>query len=125
MITLRNVLLINAISSGATGFLLVVFPGFMANLFAIGAVMPFVEVGIFLLVFAAVVLFESRRKALHAARIYGIVAADTLWVIASALLLAIQPVAFSFLGNFLVAGVGLWVAAMAYLQYKGVKQMVA
>ncbi|MBL0743123.1 hypothetical protein [Chryseolinea lacunae] len=125
MITLRNVLLINAISSGATGFLLVVFPGFIANLFAVDAVMPFAEVGIFLLVFAAFVLYESRRKTVNVSRIYGIVAADTLWVIASALLLGIRPVAFSVLGNLFVAGVALWVAAMAYLQFRGVKQIEA
>jgi regulator of sigma E protease len=46
MLTLRNVLLINAVSSGATGLLLVLFSDFFAGLFGILAVIS-LNLGVF------------------------------------------------------------------------------
>lgn len=125
MLTLRNVLLINAVSSGATGLLLVLFSDFFAGLFGIESVSPFLETGIFLLAFAGFVFYEGRRSQINASRIRLIIVLDSLWVVASILLLALQPVAISWIGNLFIAAVALWVAAMAGLQFRGMKQITA
>jgi hypothetical protein len=125
MLTLRNVLLINAVSSGATGLLLVLFSDFFAALFGVESVSPFLETGTFLLAFAGFVFYEGRRSAILVSRIRLVIALDTLWVVASILLLAVQPVTISLMGNAFIAAVALWVAAMAVLQFKGVKQITA
>jgi len=123
MLTLRNVLLINAVSSGATGLLLVLFSDFFAGLFGVGSVSPFLETGIFLLAFAGFVFYGGRRSNINTSRIRLIIALDTLWVVASILLLVLQPVAITLIGNLFIAVVALWVAAMAALQFRGVKQI--
>jgi len=125
MFTLRNVLRINALSSGATGLLLVLFSGFFAGLFGLDSVSPFTETGIFLLAFAGFVFYESRRDALQAGRVRFIIGLDTAWVVGSVLLLAAQPVAFTLIGNLFIAAVAVWVAGMAVLQFKGLKQLMA
>ncbi|AYB30040.1 hypothetical protein [Chryseolinea soli] len=125
MFTLRNVLLINAVSSGATGLLLVLFSDFFAGLFGIESVSPFLETGIFLLAFAGFVFFEGRRNPMNTSRIRLIIVLDTLWVVASILLLLLQPVAITLIGNAFIAAVALWVAAMAILQFRGLKQVTA
>jgi len=125
MLTLRNVLLINAVSSGATGLLLVLFSDFFAGLFGIGSVSPFLETGIFLLAFAGFVFYEGRRSHANTGRIRLIVALDTLWVVGSILLLVLQPVAITGIGSLFIAAVALWVAAMAVLQFRGLKQQTA
>ncbi|QNF35473.1 hypothetical protein HUW51_23205 [Adhaeribacter swui] len=59
--SLKSVLLINALSSGATALLLLLFPGYIAELFGAPKTLPFVAVGIFLLLFAGFVLVQSRK----------------------------------------------------------------
>ena len=125
MLTLRNVLLINAVSSGATGLLLVLFSDFFASLFGIESVSPFLETGIFLLAFAGFVFYEGRRSNTNTGRIRLIIALDTLWVVGSILLLMLQPAAITLIGNVFIAAVALWVAAMAVLQFRGLKQITA
>jgi len=125
MLTLRNVLLVNAVSSGATGLLLVLFSGFFAGLFGIESVSPFLETGIFLLAFAGFVFYEGRSSHTNASRIRLIITLDTLWVVVSILLLVLQPVAITLIGNVFIAAVALWVAAMAFLQFRGLKQITA
>ncbi len=125
MLTLRNVLLINAVSSGATGLLLVLFSDFFAGLFGIESVSPFLETGIFLLAFAGFVFYEGRRSSINISRIRLIIALDTIWVVASVALLGLQPVAITVIGNLLIAAVALWVAGMAILQFRGLKQITA
>jgi hypothetical protein len=41
MTTLKNVLIINALSSGATGLILAIFPSYIAGLFGTAQTMPF------------------------------------------------------------------------------------
>lgn len=125
MLTLRNVLLINAVSSGATGLLLVLFSDFFAGLFGIESVSPFLETGIFLLAFAGFVFYEGRKSNINAGRIRLIIALDALWVVASILLLVLQPVTITLIGNLFIAAVAVWVAGMAVLQFRGLRQVTA
>lgn len=123
MKTLKNVMLINAISSGATGLGLAIFPKAVAGLFDTTAAMPFVEVGIFLVVFAALVFSVSRGNPLNARAVRLVIVLDTLWVVGSAAIVLFQPFPISVIGYVFIGAVALWVAAMAYLQSDGLKQM--
>lgn len=123
MKTLKNVMLINAISSGATGLGLAVFPKAIAGLFETTATMPFIEVGIFLIVFAALVFSVSRGNPVNARAVRLIIVLDTLWVIGSAAIVLFQPFPISVIGYAAIGAVAVWVAAMAYFQSAGLKQM--
>jgi hypothetical protein len=125
MISLKNVLLINGVSSGATGLLLLVFGNFTASLFSVNSPVAFWAVGIFLLVFAAVVVSEGRTTNTRPNRVRMIIMLDMLWVIGSMAIVVLQLLSLSALGYFLIAAVGAWVGLMAFLQFKGLKRVVA
>lgn len=125
MISLKNVLLINAVSSGATGIGLVVLAETVAGLFGTTAVGAVMGVGIFLVVFAAGVLNEALQRTTRITHVYIIIALDILWVIGSIAIVLPQLFNLSAVGYSAITAVALWVAAMAYLQMKGVKQMAA
>ena len=123
MTTLRNVLMINAISSGATGLILIVLPGFVAGLFETSSTRPFVGVGIFLVAFAILVFRASLQNPLRLPLVWLIIGLDSLWVIASLTVISFQLFEISTLGYVFIAAVAGWVALMAYLQFNGAKQL--
>lgn len=122
MKTLKNILLINALSSGVTGIGLAVVPNIFAELFDATVAAPFVGTGLFLIAFAALVFSESRKKEVNANRIRLIILLDALWVIASLSIIVSSAFAISSLGYFMIGAVALWVALMAYLQFTGLKK---
>jgi hypothetical protein len=123
MTTLRNVLLINAVSSGITGLVLAIAPGMVADLFATSNTTTFVAVGIFLFAFAVLVFVLSIQDPLREKNVNIIIALDTLWVLASFAIILLQVLDISTLGYFIIAAVAAWVALMAYLQFKGKRQL--
>jgi len=120
---LKNVMLINAISSGATGLGLAVFPEIVAGLFETTATMPFIEVGIFLIAFAALVFSVSRGNPVNVRAVRLVIVLDTLWVVGSAAIVLFQLFPISILGYVFIGAVAIWVAAMAYLQSAGLRQI--
>jgi len=123
MKTLKNVMLINAITSGATGLGLAIFPAFVAGLFETTATMPFIEVGIFLVAFATLVFSVSRGNPVNAKAVRLVIVLDTLWVVGSAAIVLFRPFPISLIGYVLIGAVAAWVAAMAYLQSAGLRQI--
>lgn len=122
---LKNVLLVNALSSGATGILLVLFPGLVAGLCGAAQSWPFVAAGIFLVVFSLLVFAQSRKQVMQKGWIKLIIALDIIWVVESLIIVVPQLFGLSFLGYFLIGAVAGWVALMAFLQTKGLKQYLA
>lgn len=120
--TLRNVLRVNALSSGATGLLLVLFPQVFSNLFDVSDTTPFTSVGVFLIVFSIVVAIVSFKQSPDRAAVMGITLADSAWVVAS-IGLVLAPVTMSLYGTLIVLAVAGWVFLMAALQYRGVKKI--
>lgn len=119
MISLRNILKINAISSGATGLGLVAFSGFFASLFEVDQSTPFMAVGIFLLVFAGFVMLTALQKTVNPPWVKIIIWLDTSWVMGSIIAVLWLMDTISLMGSLLMIGVAIWVAAMALLQNKG------
>ena len=122
LFNLRNVLFLNGISSGATGALLAVFAGTFASWFGVTTPIPFIEVGLFLVAFAALVIVAALRQPLATGLVRLIILLDVAWVLVSILVVVLQPFPFSLVGNLLIMGVAAWVAAMAGLQRRGLRQ---
>ena len=122
---LKNVLLINALTSGATGLLLVLFPGLTANLFGAGLHWPFVAAGLFLIVFASLVWIQSRQATPQKGWVKLIIVLDIVWVVESLVIVVPQLFGLTFLGYLLITGVAGWVALMAWLQTRGLRQLSA
>ena len=123
MKTLKNILLINALSSGATGLGLIVFASFLAPLFGVSVLEPFWIMGLFLVLFAGIVFYQSGRNPISPKGVTFIITLDILWVITSFVIVIFQLYDLSILGYILIGAVALWVAGMAFFQAKGLKQL--
>ena len=121
MFSLRNILKINAISSGATGLGLVAFSGLFASLFEVRESFPFTAVGIFLVAFASFVLLAALQKSIHPGLVKIIIWLDMSWVIVSIMAILWLYSTITLLGHVLIIAVAMWVAVMAILQNKSLK----
>lgn len=115
---LKNILLLNGISSGLTGLLLALMPAFFADIFQVNMVSPFVYVGLFLLPFALFVLTTALKDPIAGKWVQIIISLDVAWVILSAVAVVLLLSSISILGVLLIIGVAAWVGLMAYLQRK-------
>ena len=120
---LKNVLLVNALTSGATGLLLILFKTSVAQLFGSATQWPFIAAGIFLVVFAIMVFAQSRKQQVSKGWVKLIIALDIMWVVESAIILLPQLFGLTSVGYALIGAVALWVALMAFLQIKGLRQL--
>jgi hypothetical protein len=118
---LKNVLLINAISSGITGILLVLIPDIFANIFKTDKIAPFVEVGIFLILLSSFVLLTAFKKPIKRSWIILIIGFDIAWVVISIITIFLLTSYISAAGSAIIFAVAAWVGLMAYLQIKTTK----
>ncbi|RPD40584.1 hypothetical protein [Chitinophaga barathri] len=125
MIPLTTTMQINAISSGATGAGLIALAKPIAGIFGVTQTVPFIFVGAFLVLFATLVFAVSKGKPVNPGAVKFVILLDTLWVAGSALAIVMLFPVISGLGSLLIAGVALWVAAMAWLQKKGLAMINA
>lgn len=119
MLPLRTTLLVNAISSGATGLLLALFPSLAAGIFGVSQTVYFVEAGIFLVLFAAYVLFVATRNPVKLRSVMIVTTLDLLWVLGSIVVVFLLAGIVTTIGIVLIIAVAAWVALMALLQFKG------
>lgn len=115
MKNLKSVLMLNAITSAITGLLLVLFSGFITELFELNASSAITAVGVFLLVYATYVIYAANWNLGHTSIV---IALDVLWVIASAIVVITLGFQISSIGIAMIVGVALWVGLMALLQKK-------
>jgi hypothetical protein len=125
MKTLKNVLLINALSSGATGILLIAIADTAAAIFEAPYPGVFRGVGLFLLAFALLVFLVFRSTTVTKKGVLLVTVLDILWVIVSVLFVIFDGNVISVIGNILIIAVALWVAAMAFFQSRGIKELAA
>lgn len=123
MKSLRNALLINGISSGATGLILVAAPSFVANIVDATTTAPILAVGFFLIAFAGLVLYSAKPDNMTRKLVNVITFLDITWVVVSLFIAATRAFALSGVGYLLIVAVALWVALMAVLQLIGVKRI--
>jgi len=115
---LRRALLLDAAASGAMGLLFLIAAGSLSGLF--GLPLPLVRsVGVFLIPFAAGLLWIATRSYAPAALIRTIVVGNVLWVVASVFLLVSGVVNPTLLGEAFVLAQAAAVLLFAYLEYSG------
>lgn len=109
----------NSISSGATGILLTLFPGLVASLFGVSESVYFFEAGVFLVLFAAFVMYVATRNPIRLKLVMMVTTLDLIWVLGSIVAAFMLAGIVTTIGIVLIIAVAAWVAMMALLQFKG------
>lgn len=120
---LRRTLQINALISGLTGAGMALASGAVAQLLGLAGSLPIALLGIDLVLFGAWVGYEALQPALRLRRAWVVLALDIVWVVASALVLALDPFGLSTIGKWAVAAVADVVALFALGEYVGLRRM--
>lgn len=127
--SLRLTLTLDAITSGASGLLLLVAGGPIAallspasELFGIGLPMLCRSVGLFLLAFAGLALVAARSAPARTGLVWEVFALNVAWVIGSILLVELAWDGLTLLGRLAIVAVALVVAVFALLQGVGLKR---
>lgn len=118
MNTLKKYLTVNYLFSLTSGLVMLVFSGYLDQLFGIANVYVFPVIGINLLGFAAFAFFVANWKLSHKGLVYSISALDGLWVLGSLLILVLDPFELTMVGNTLIGAVAVWIGFLGYMQYR-------
>lgn len=118
---LRRAIQGDAIITGAMALLLVSAAGLLGPLLNL-PVSFLREVGVFLIVYAALVGFLGTRAMMPRLAVWAVIAANAIWTIDSIALLFTDWVQPNLLGQAFVAAQALSVGVIAELQYIGVKR---
>jgi hypothetical protein len=117
-LTLRKVLLLDGLTSGAMGLGLALGAGLLME--PLGLPLGLLRgAGLTLLPFAGFVLYVARRSRLHRGAALSVAAMNALWVFDSVLILLTGSVQPSALGVAFIVVQALTVAVFALLQLKG------
>ena len=122
--TLRLLLALDAAVSGATGIAMIAAADVLEPLFNVPAVVMR-SAGAMLLPFAAMVFFFSRPAQLTPSRAWAVVALNVAWVVASVLALVTGWIQPTTLGLVFVLFQAVVVAALAELQFTGLRRSAA
>ncbi len=121
---LRNVLLLDAAASGATGLLLIAGAGLLDGLLGLPVALMR-EAGLILIPYVAFVAWAGTRERVPRGAVWAIIVANALWAVGSAGLLVSGLVAPTLLGYAFVLAQGVVVALLGELQYAGLKRQDA
>jgi hypothetical protein len=121
---LRRILLLDAASCAAMGLLLVTCNGLLSDVLSL-PVGLLREAGVVLLPFALMLGLMSMRAHLPRALVWAVIVGNAIWAIDSIVLLFTGWVQPNLLGYLFVAGQAAFVAAMAQLEYIGLRKSVA
>ena len=121
---LRRVLLLDSVSSGAMGVLLLTCSGMLTGLLNLPAELLH-EAGLVLVPFAVAVGFLSTRSRLSRVAVWAVIAINAVWAIDSVVLLFTGWVEPNLLGYAFVIGQAGFVALMAELQFLGMRKSPA
>jgi hypothetical protein len=118
---LRNVLLVDAAASGATGILLIAGASLLDGLLGLPVTLMR-EAGLILVPYVAFVAWVGTRETIARGAVWAIIAANALWATASVGLLVSGLVAPTILGYVFVIAQAAVVALLGELQYAGLKR---
>jgi hypothetical protein len=118
---LRNVLLLDAAASGATGLLLIAGAGLLEGLLGLPVVLMR-EAGLILVPYVAFVAWTGTRTEIARGAVWAVIAANVLWAVASVCLLVSGLVAPTALGCAFVIAQAAVVAILGELQYAGLRR---
>ena len=118
---LRNVLLLDAAASGATGLLLIAGAGLLDGLLGLPVALMR-EAGLILVPYVAFVAWVGTRQTIARSAVWTIIVANAVWTVASIGLLVSGWVAPTALGYAFVIAQAAVVALLGELQYAGLKR---
>jgi hypothetical protein len=121
---LRRVLLLDAVSSGAMGVLLLTCSGLLAGLLNLPAGL-LNEAGLVLVPFALAIGFLGTRSRLSRVAVWAVIGINAIWAIDSVVLLFTGWVQPNLLGYAFVVGQAAFVAVMAELEIIGMRKSAA
>jgi len=121
---LRNVLVLDAAASGATGLLLLAGAGVLEDLVGLPVAL-LREAGLILIPYVAFVAWVGTREPIARSAVWAIIAANALWALASVGLLVSGLVAPTALGYVFVIAQAAVVALLGELQYAALKRPAA
>jgi len=122
---LRRALQTNAVFSAISGAGILLASGSVARLLGVELSWPIALLGADLLLFAAWVGYEAMQGVLRVRRARAVLALDIAWVVASALLIALDPFGLSATGKWAVAAVADVVAIFALIEFLGLRRLRA
>ncbi|WP_299674903.1 hypothetical protein [uncultured Tenacibaculum sp.] len=116
---LQKSLLINAIFSGVSGFILILFYNSTAKVFQLNNNNVFWIIGLILLYFMTTIFYEIKKQRKIA--VLWIIIQDFLWVIASCIILITNLFQISNTGNIIISVIALIVLFMGLNQFFALK----
>lgn len=120
MNTLQKALQTNALFSSISGIILIILNKQIADLFGTANNTVFWIVGLVLLYFAATIWFEKSKQRRLA--VLWIIIQDFLWVLASVILIVLNPFEVTPTGNSIIGGVALIVLFMGVNQFRALNK---
>ncbi|MDO6472034.1 hypothetical protein [Maribacter sp. 1_MG-2023] len=117
---LQNALKANAIFSSISGILLIIFNSKIAALFGTGNTTIFWVVGLVLLYFTITIWYEIKKQRRLA--VLWIIIQDILWVVASLMIIVLNPFVITSTGNLIIGIIAVIVLFMAINQTKALNQ---
>jgi hypothetical protein len=123
-ISLRRILIADALASAACGALMAFGAGWLAEPFGLPAAL-LRQAGLLLLPFAALVAYAGLRRTPPRPLVWLIVVANALWVLDSAALLLSGRLAPTLLGEAFVIAQALAVALLAELEFFALRRTAA
>jgi hypothetical protein len=121
---LRRVLLADALSSAAMGFLFVMFAEQIGPLFSL-PIELLTEAGWILCPFAGFVAYVSSRHSPSRTAVWAIIALNAVWIINSVLLLFSSSIQPNVLGQAFIVAQAAFVLVITELEYVGLKRAAA
>ena len=121
---LRRILVLDAVSCAGMGLLLVTFSGGLSGVLSLPAEL-LQQASAVLLPFASLLAFLSTRARLPRAAVWAVIVANAIWAVDSIVLLFTGWVQPSLLGYLFVVAQAAFVAAIAELEYMGLRKSAA
>lgn len=118
---LKKYLRINSIFSAISGLTMLLFSSNLNDLFAIENVYIFPIIGANLLIFSAFVWYVSSNQLANKMLVTTISILDLIWVLGSFTIVFLGLFDLSINGNILISIVAIWIAFLAYKQFKNNK----
>jgi hypothetical protein len=118
MTELKKYLTINSLFSAVSGLIMLLFSTQLNDLFAIANAYIFPIIGANLLVFAVFVWYVSKKQLTNKKLVTTISILDLIWVFSSFTIVLLGLFDLSRNGNILIIIVAIWIAFLAYKQFK-------
>jgi hypothetical protein len=118
---LKKYLTINSAFSALSGMTMLLLSSRLNSLFGIDNEYIFPIIGANLLIFSVFVWYVSSKQLTNKLLVTTITVLDLLWVLGSVLIVALGIVDLSKLGNTIIIIVAIWIAFLAFKQFKNNK----